>query len=80
MWANMVPTRYVKTRGDADAEATAVYAKACDQSPQSREFYEFLKTMETFAATLDSGTWIVLSSNGEFYKYLNPAGSPAAGQ
>ena len=58
-------------RGTADAEATNIYAKAYDQSKESREFYEFLKTMETFAAVLDPGTWIVLSSRGEFYRYLN---------
>ena len=62
-------------RGNADAEATAIYAKAYDASEQSREFYEFLKTMETFTTTLDSSTWIVLSSKGEFYRYLNAAGA-----
>ena len=67
-------------RGNADAEATAIYAKAYDASEQSREFYEFLKTMETFTTTLDSSTWIVLSSKGEFYRYLNAAGAGVGGQ
>lgn len=67
-------------RGNADAEATAIYAKAYDASEQSREFYEFLKTMETFTTTLDSSTWIVLSSKGEFYRYLNASGEGVGGQ
>ena len=39
-------------RGGADAKAVAIYAEAYNQSPESREFYEFLKTMETYETTL----------------------------
>ena len=62
-------------RGNADAEATAIYANAYDATKKTREFYEFLKTMETFAETQDSSTWLVLSSEGEFYRYLNASGA-----
>lgn len=58
-------------RGDADAEATEIYAAAYDKSTDSRSFYEFLKTMETFEEAIDSNTWIVLSTEGDFYRYLN---------
>ncbi len=57
-------------RGRADAEATEIYARAYDQSADSRRFYEFLKTMETFEKTVDPETWLILSTDGDFYRYL----------
>jgi membrane protease subunit HflC len=56
--------------GKADAEATAIYAKAYNQSPESREFYGFLKTMETYQTTLSEKDWLILSTKGDFFKYL----------
>ena len=60
--------------GAADAEATEVYAKAYDQSADSRSFYEFLKTMETLESTADERTSVLLSTGGEFYRYLTESG------
>ncbi len=57
-------------RGNADAEATEIYAAAYNQSADSRAFYEFLKTMESYGETFDEDTWVVLSTGGDFYKYL----------
>ncbi len=56
--------------GRADATATEVYAAAYDQSADARGFYEFLKTMETLRSTASSETSIVLSTDGEFYRFL----------
>ena len=56
--------------GDADAKATLIYAAAYDISPQSRDFYEFLKTMEVYGKTIDDETSLILTTDGEFYKYL----------
>jgi len=56
--------------GKADAEATAIYAQAYNQSQESREFYGFLKTMETYRTTLSEKDWLVLSTKGDFFKYL----------
>lgn len=56
--------------GDADAEATGIYAAAYNRSADARDFYEFLKTMEIYRTTLDSGTTLVLSTDGEFYKFI----------
>lgn len=61
-------------RGRADAEATEVYASAYDQSADSRSFFEFLKTMETFESTVDPDTWLLLSTDGDFYRYLKSSG------
>jgi len=57
--------------GKADAEATAIYAKAYNQGPESREFYNFIKTMETYQTTFSEKDWLILSTKGDFFKYLN---------
>jgi membrane protease subunit HflC len=56
--------------GDSDAEATAIYAAAYDLSANARSFYEFLQTMEIYKKTLDAGTSLILTTDGEFYRYL----------
>jgi modulator of FtsH protease HflC len=56
--------------GKADAEATTIYARAYNKSPEAREFYRFLKTMETYEQTLSEKDWLVLSTEGEFFKFL----------
>jgi len=61
-------------RGRADAEATDIYAQAYDQSADSRRFYEFLKTMETYEATVDPETLLLLSTDGDFYRFLKGSG------
>jgi len=57
-------------KGHADAEATRIYADAYDSSPEAREFYEFLKTMESYPAAVDAGSQLILSTDSDFYKYL----------
>lgn len=54
-------------KGEADAEATTIYAGAYNKDP---EFYSFLKTLETYKETLDEDTWLILTSDSDFYKYL----------
>jgi membrane protease subunit HflC len=54
-------------KGKADAEATRIYAQAYSLDP---EFYQFLKTLETYRTSLDSETWLVLSTDSEFLKFL----------
>lgn len=57
-------------RGDADAEATGIYAAAYNRSASSRQFYTFLKSLETLPATIDENTTVILSTDGELYRYL----------
>lgn len=57
-------------QGAADAEATAIYAAAYDQGAESRDFYQLLKTLETLQSTVDAETSLLLSTDGEFYRYL----------
>jgi modulator of FtsH protease HflC len=56
--------------GKADAEATSIYASAYNISNSSRDFYSFIKSMETFENTFDKQTSIIISTNNELYKYL----------
>ncbi len=57
-------------KGKADAKAASIYAGAYDQTSASRELYGFLKSMETFEQTFDSATSVILSTDGELFKYL----------
>ncbi|MCF8337407.1 MAG: protease modulator HflC [Bacteroidales bacterium] len=59
-----------KIRGRADADAANIYAEAYNQSRQSKEFYEFTKTLETFRKTFDTSTTVIFSEESELYKYL----------
>ncbi len=63
-------------RGQADAEATEIYAAAYDRNDESRKFYGFLKTMEAYQKTLDQSTTALLSSDGDFYRYLSTDQNP----
>ncbi len=60
-------------RGKADAEATSIYASAYNRSPQARELYAFLKSMETLEQSLDGQTSIVLTTDSELFQYLKRA-------
>lgn len=53
--------------GKADAGAVAIYAGSYNNDP---DFYAFLKTLETYGDTVDSNTTIILSTDGDYYKYL----------
>jgi membrane protease subunit HflC len=56
--------------GRADAEATEIYASAYNQSAEAREFYAFLKTMESYASAIGADTTLVLSTKSDFFSYL----------
>lgn len=62
--------RVQELRGEADAEATRVYAEAYDKSPESREFYGFLKTLDTYRAILGDKTNVILSTDSELFRLL----------
>lgn len=54
-------------KGRADAGATRIYAQAYNLDP---EFYQFMKTLETYRTIMDQETWLLLSTDSEFLKYL----------
>ena len=57
-------------KGKADAEAAAIYADAYNQDA---EFYEFTKTLETYQSTVDQDTTLILTTEGDYFKYLKKA-------
>ena len=54
-------------KGKADAEAADIYAAAYNRDP---DFYRFLKTMEVLVETMDEDTILMLSTEGEFLRFL----------
>lgn len=58
-------------RGRADAQAAAIYNAAYNKTRQARELYSFVKSMEAYGRTIDSETSLIISTDSEFYKYLN---------
>ncbi|MBU1147271.1 MAG: protease modulator HflC [Candidatus Omnitrophica bacterium] len=57
-------------KGKGDASAIAIYADAYNKDP---EFYSFLKTLETYKNTVDSGTMIIFSPDSDYLEYFNTA-------
>lgn len=54
--------------GEGDAEAIRIYAAAFQQDP---DFYEFIRTLETYEKTIDGNTTLILPSTAEILKYLS---------
>jgi modulator of FtsH protease HflC len=57
-------------QGEADAKATEIYAMAYAQTPESAEFYKFLKSMETYRRIINTDATIVLSTNSDLFALL----------
>lgn len=54
-------------KGHADAKATKIYADAYSKDP---DLFSFLRTLETYTDTVDENTTIILTTEGEYFKYL----------
>ena len=57
-------------KGEGDAEAIRIYGEAFAKDP---DFYEFIRTLETYEKTIDGNTTLVLPSTAEILKYLSGA-------
>jgi membrane protease subunit HflC len=67
-------------RGEADARASDIYARAYSQSPQAADFYAFMKSMETYRTILAKDSTLVLSTDSDLFGMLKRAvGRPADG-
>jgi len=62
-------------RGEADAKATEIYARAYTQNPQAAEFYAFLKTLETYHKIFTKDSTFVLSTDSDLFGLLKRAGA-----
>ncbi|MEW6534342.1 MAG: protease modulator HflC [Candidatus Auribacterota bacterium] len=54
-------------KGLADAKATEIYAAAYNKDPG---FYALLKTLETYQKTIDKDTTVILSTDGDYFKFM----------
>jgi len=54
-------------KGKADAQAINIYANAYNRDP---DFYEFLKTLETYENTIDNKNTIIMTTDSDYYKFL----------
>jgi modulator of FtsH protease HflC len=68
-----------RVKGEGDAKAAAIYAKAFSESP---EFYSFYRSLEAYRASFrNRSDVLVLDPNSEFFKYFrSPGGSRPAGK
>ncbi|HYM44285.1 MAG TPA: protease modulator HflC [Steroidobacteraceae bacterium] len=58
----------LRIRGEGDAAATAIYARAYSRDP---EFYAFYRSLQAYEHALGKdGDLLVLTPDGEFFKYL----------
>ena len=60
-------------RGEADAKATEIYARAYTQNAQAAEFYAFLKTLETYRKIFTKDSALVLSTDSDIFALLKHA-------
>lgn len=56
-------------RGEGDARAAEIYARAYGQDP---DFYAFLKSLETYQGSLDDSTTLVVTPKSYFLRYFLP--------
>jgi membrane protease subunit HflC len=54
-------------KGEADAEATSIYAAAYSKDAG---FYQFQRALETLSTGLDDETWMILSTDSELLRFL----------
>lgn len=58
----------LRTRGEGDAAAAEIYARAYSKDP---EFYAFYRSLQAYRSSLGKeGDLLVLAPDGEFFKYL----------
>jgi len=60
-------------RGEADGKATEIYAHAYTQNPQAAEFYNFLKSMDTYRKVLTKDSTLVFSTDSDLFGLLKRA-------
>ncbi len=58
-------------RGEADAKATSIYAAGYSITPESRNLYTFIKTMDTYKKVISENDTLVLSSGSELFGFLS---------
>ena len=57
-----------KIYGEADANASAIYASSYNKSPEAVEFYSFIKTLETYKEVLNSDISLFITTKNPLFK------------
>ena len=60
-------------KGTADAKASEVYSAAYTSSPDAADFYGFLKTLDTYKATLGRDATLILTTDSDLFRLLKRA-------
>ncbi len=63
-------------KGKADAQATGIYATAYNSSPSAADFYQFVKTLDTYQKTLNKDTTTIFTSNSDLFRLFKHIESP----
>jgi membrane protease subunit HflC len=63
-------------KGKADAQATGIYASAYNSSPSAADFYQFVKTLETYQKTLGKDTTTIMTSNSDLFRLFKHIETP----
>ena len=68
----------LRVRGEGDAQATQTYARAYSKNP---EFYAFYRSLQAYERSLGKdGDLLVVTPDGEFFKYLKDPAKRAGAQ
>ncbi len=54
-------------KGKADGQSTRIYANAYNKDP---EFYSFLKALESYPEAIGKESWLILTTDSDFFRYL----------
>jgi membrane protease subunit HflC len=57
-----------KIYGEADANASAIYASSYNKSPEAVKFYSFIKTLETYTDILNSDISLFITTKNPLFK------------
>ena len=57
-----------KIYGEADANASGIYASSYNKSPEAVEFYSFIKTLETYKEVLNSDISLFITTKNPLFK------------
>lgn len=63
-------------KGKADAQATGIYATAYNSSPSAADFYQFVKTLETYKKTLGKDTTTIFTSDSDLFRLFKHVDTP----
>ncbi|MEI7908816.1 MAG: protease modulator HflC, partial [Verrucomicrobiota bacterium] len=67
-------------KGKADAEATSIYSQAYNSSPAAADFYQFVKTLDTYQKSLGKDSTLILTSDSDLFRLFKHMGTPAKGE